>query len=1033
MSPQEAALSEIALCLFGPFDVRIHAEPPAHLRTRKGQWLLALLTLRHDRDVERAWLAGTLWPDVFEEQALSYLRQSLTNLRTALGSQVYRLTSPTLHTLRFEISEDEADVLAFDAAIARGEGADLERAVSLYRGPLLEGCLEEWALPEREARARAYLHALETLADLCLTERDFARAQRYLRLVVSADPLQETSQRALIQALALDGDFAAATQVYRDLRLYLHRELNAAPDPETTALYQRLRQEASLRAQAPPAPPLLHEVHPAPPPRALPHPLSRLVGRRKEIDEIKACLARTRLVTLTGSGGVGKTRLALQVAEDLAAEYPDGAWFVDLAPLTGPDLVAQTLCSVLDLHAASGAAPQETLLGSLRSKSLLLVLDNCEHLITECARLADTLLQTCPGLAILATSREPLNIPGEQPWRVPSLAAPDTQLLRLPEKEIVAILAEYDAVRLFVERAAQQSPAFTLTRDNAPDVAQICRQLDGIPLAIELAAVRVRTLTVAQIASRLEDRFHLLTAGARTALPRHQTLRALMDWSYDLLSEQEQTLLRRLSVFAGDWTLEAAEAVCAGQGREGREACPERSEWKGREGSPLFPLPSSLFPDEVLDLLSSLVDKSLVVYEEQQRQARYRLLETTRQYAWQRLTAQGEARLWKDRHADYFLALAEQAQTPLAGSEQAQWLDRLQAAYDNLRAALDWLTEAPSGGSEERGLRLAGALVGLWTIRYYGDESPRWLEKALARGTARTLARAAALVGLGRLRPSWVGPEPRHPYLEAGLHIYEELGDHHGIAETLYHLSFALSRQGDLGRAQDLLERSLSLYRQAGDNRGVAAALHLVGSITFRQGDYVGASELLERSLEIAQEIGHQHSITGPLNDLGILAYARGDYAAARRYHEACLAANRALDSRAGIAWSLCNLGETALSAGDPVEAQAFFVESLVLFVQLEHPLGVPECVRGLALAAGAQCDRLPQAQRAALLLGAAEILRETLGASIPRYNLPEYERHVADVRSALSEEAFAALWAQGRALTLEQATSYALHDTHAV
>ena len=418
-------------------------------------------------------------------------------------------------------------------------------------------------------------------------------------------------------------------------------------------------------------------------PNNLPRQLTSFIGREREMAEVRRLLSTTRLLTLTGSGGCGKTRLALQVAADLVEAFAEGVWFVDLAPLSDPALVPQTVAATLRVREEPGRPILITLSEYLQPRHLLLVLDNCEHLVGACAELAQALLRACPHLQILATSREPLRIGGETTWRVPSLSLPD--LLRLP---LVESLAEYEAVRLFTDRAEVVLPGFLVTDQNALAVAQVCHRLDGIPLAIELAATRVKVLPVHQIAARLDDRFRLLTGGSRTALPRQQTLRAVMDWSYILLSEKERTLLRRLSVFAGGWTLDAAEAVCSGNRIE---------------------------TVEVLDLLAQLVDRSLVAVDREDAEARYRLLDTVRQYAREKLQDSGEETEVHGRHREWFLDLAERTEPELLGPEQGVWLARLEAEHDNLRAALTWSQQEEEGG--EAGLRLAGALGRFWWMR----------------------------------------------------------------------------------------------------------------------------------------------------------------------------------------------------------------------------------------------------------------------------------------------------------------------------
>ncbi|MGH2405099.1 MAG: ATP-binding protein, partial [bacterium] len=497
-------------------------------------------------------------------------------------------------------------------------------------------------------------------------------------------------------------------------------------------------------------------------PNNLPIQLTSLVGREWELAEVNRLLPTTPLLTLTGSGGCGKTRLALQVAADVLEEYAEGIWFTDLAPISDPALVPQTVASVLSVHEQPGRSILAALTDYLMPKQLLLVLDNCEHLLAACARLSDALLRACPRLRILATSREGVGIAGELTYRVPSLSVPD---LRNPSA--LNGLVQFGAVRLFVERATFAAPAFRLTPQKALTVAQICARLDGIPLAIELAAVRVKAMGVEQIASRLDDRFHLLTGGSRTALPRQQTLRGAIDWSYDLLPKPEAVLLGRLAVFAGGFRLEAVEAVCAGDG---------------------------VSADDVIELLTHLVEKSLVITEEQDGEEWYRLLETIRQYGLGKLRDAGEEPVLRRRHRDWYLELAERGEIGMQGADQRAWLDRVEREHDNFRAALEW--SKSEGGSAEERLRLAGALWFFWFLRGYLSEGREWLEGALSAGSgASASARVRALNGAGLL--AW--------------------------------------RQGDDARAAALGEEGLALCREVDYKLGIGYSLHTLGVVARRR------------------------------------------------------------------------------------------------------------------------------------------------------------------------------------------------------
>ncbi len=581
-------------------------------------------------------------------------------------------------------------------------------------------------------------------------------------------------------------------------------------------------------------------------PNNLPLQLSSFVGREKELAEVKRLLKDARLLTLTGPGGCGKTRLALAAADELVEGFEDGAWLVELTPLSDPSLVPQAVASALSVREQPGRLLTETLSTYLQTRKLLVVLDNCEHLIEACAILVEALLRSSPELRVLATSREGLGIVGEVAWPVPPLSLPD--LRRQPDIES---LSRYEAARLFVERAVAVKSSFALTEQNAASVAQVCHRLDGIPLAIELAAARTKGLSVEQIADRLDDCFGLLADGGRTALPRHQTLHATVDWSHELLPDEEQVLFRRLSVFAGGFTLEAAESVCAGE---------------------------ELERDEVLGLLSHLVDKSLVVAREGGGEARYRLLETMRQYGREKLNKSGGEAEVERRHARYYMGLAEGAERELGGLDQARWLTRLETEHDNLRMALFW--SLGDRGDVGLGVRLAAALWSFWSTRGHVNEGRRWLESAVSRGgPVATSARAKILNGAGWLAMYQDEFGAATALIEEGPALYRELGNKEGIASSLVNLgSVAWLGQRDEVPVSALVEEAMKLRPQLEDRRTVARMLLLQSMVVLGQGDQERMVALIEESLALYREVRYAYGIVMCLTNLGFVTLAQGDH-----------------------------------------------------------------------------------------------------------------------------------------------------------
>lgn len=678
------------------------------------------------------------------------------------------------------------------------------------------------------------------------------------------------------------------------------------------------------------------------------------VGRERELGAVEELLGRTRLLTLAGAGGSGKTRLALRVAEDVAGSFGDGAWWVELASLSDGALVQGQLASALGVAESSGRPTGELLVEYLKSKEVLLVLDNCEHLVGACASLADTLLHACPGVRVLATSREPLGVAGEVSWPVPPLSLPGMEREHTPEE-----LLGCEAVRLFVERAGAVVPGFALTRENGPAVANLCTRLDGMPLAIELAAARVRLLSSAQILERLDDRFRLLK-GNRTAVSRHRTLAATIDWSHGLLSEEEKILFRRLSIFAGGWTLSAAERVCSEEG---------------------------IAEGEVLELLSLLADKSLVVVARDGRDWRYRMLETVRQYARGLLGESAEVAAVRDRHATYFLELSEEAETALAGPEQMAWLAQLETEHDNIRDALVWMTER---GEAERGLRLAAALLRFW-----------WYRGHLAEGRTRI----EALLDLP-------GASVRDGVRAKALHA---LGIHRYADDALEDWAMVDSR----------LQESVDIYRRLGDEPRVAAVLQNLGRNRAVLGEWEAAQSALGESLEIGRRLGNEPGIAHSLFYLGMARLHRGDLSPARANFEEGLEIFRKLDDRFWINGCQVHLGYIDCEEGEYAAARSRFLQTNETVPLVQVPWGATYVLDGFTRLAAAQGE----AARALRLGGATDALRQTYGVTIGPGEQAAFRRRLEPAWRALGEKEGRAAWEQGRAMTLEEALNIALAE----
>jgi len=936
--------------LLGQFSLQLDGHT-IEMPARPAQSLLAYLLLSpvpHRR--ER--LAGLLWPDSSETNARRNLRQALWQIRRALGDRADEFILVDEITLAFNPACDSwLDVAGIAQPTEETATADeLMAEVAAYVGELLPGFYDEWVQLERERIQAQFERKLTLLLERLVGARRWPEVLHWGERWIALGYTPEPAYRALMTAHAGLGDQASVADVYRRCVEALERDLGVEPSAQTRILYEQLRSGAQTPAPVATPPSEL-------PTHNLPVHLTSFIGREKEIADMRRLLAPAapgysgsrehgvRLLTLTGPGGTGKTRLALQAATHLHDAFPDGIWLVELAMISDPGLVPQTLAALLGVREEPTYPITRTLTTYLRTKTLLLIFDNCEHIVDAAATFVELLLRSCPTLRILVTSRETLGLMGEHVFRVPSLQLPDVgQTLPLHD------LAQCEAIRLFVDRATSVNAAFAMTATNAAAVTQICRQLDGVPLAIELAAARVRTMTIEQIAARLDDRFRLLTGGSRTALPRQQTLRAMMDWSWDLLSEAECALLRRLAVFVGGWTLEAAEVVCG-----------EAAAFKGIQDDPpardALQHPQAAFgrvkAEDVLELLTHLVEKSLVVVEEQAGAARYYLLETIRQYAREKLFEAGEAQVIRTHHLAFYLTVVQEAEPHLRAAHQLLWLARLDLEHDNLRAALNW---ANSSGDHETGLLLAGSLARFWYLRGYWKEGREWLRSLLAESApplpfpaAYARARAKALAGAGWLADA-DGSEI--PLYRESLALCRQVGDQWGEAYALRGLIIISSNLTDLAHAEAHVQASLALFRRLEDEWGVGLSFFSLGWIAMSRDKIDDAHREWEAALASFRAVGDRWGISVALGALGYLARLRGHYPQAAQLTNESLALFRELGDKAGVSYSLIRLGNLAWRRGDYTEATALIQESLNIQRERNNQEGIIAALQSLALVA---------------------------------------------------------------------------------
>ncbi len=1036
-------------------------------RTQKTGALLAYLAYHLDQTHPRELLGELLWQELDPERGRGRLRQALASLRRQLESPLPptpagRVLLADRHSVGLNPAAVTTDVREFEtalhAAAHSGQPQALAEAIDRYSGELLPGYYEDWVLPERERLAERFFQAACRLARQLEARGDWDGALEYAGRAVRADPLREEAHEELIRLLAAAGRPAAAVRQYRALERILAREIGATPGDHLRQLARELARAPSRSGAAapdagsvPPGDGTAKATRSRPPAVALvdqgeipggiggppltgvrtgnlPPQLNRFFGRRAELAQLEALLTpggnphtddTDRLVTLTGLGGCGKSRLALEAGRHLLAAYRGAVWFVSLVEVTEagriPDAVADALC----LKRSPEISTLDQVVGALTRPApgspVLLVLDNFEQLVDEGAAVVQALLERAPALACLVTSRRALGLSGERQFPVSPLPTP-----RGPA--VPATLAESESVQLFMDRAQAVRPDFALTERNAAAVAGLCERLEGIPLAIELAAARSSVLTPSQMLAQLEGRFDFLSTRRRDIAERHRTLRATLEWSFRLLPPDLERFLVRLSVFRGGWALEAAEAVCGGTGV---------MEYRGDGAMDVSDSPDPITPPlqhsntplvtDPLDLLAQLRECSLILAEERREGMRFRMLETVREYAAGQLEAK-EREALAARHAAFFLQLAERAQTLRPGPEQVLRLEEVEREHDNLRAALGWALE----GDAETALRLVWELFQFWYLHGYVTEGREWLEQANARGAACPAAvRARALLAASCLAGEQADNVRSAALCGESIALFREARDPLGLARAQSTLGMICLNGGDYAAATTHLEAALSPLREFGHEDAEAVTLRSLGRVATEQGDYARATALFEASREGYQRLQAKPGVTSVLAALASVARFQGHYARAAELYEESLRELRALGIRPGVAAALRGLGAMALRQQERERARGLLSDSLVLVREARSRREIAALLEEFAELARQEGS----AADAARLLAAAGALRDAIGAPLPPNERPAQAALLAALRDALGEPDFTVAWQSGWGLTWEEAAALALQE----
>jgi predicted ATPase/DNA-binding SARP family transcriptional activator len=973
------------------------------LANRKAIGLLAYLLIESNRAHSRASLLGLLWPDLPTAAAQNNLRVTWAQLQKVLGT---RDSDGQLHligerlTLRFNpLSDYELDAARFRTLIAacimhpHAEqsscaecAARLTQALDLVRGDLLGDfslgdCVQfdEWLSVQREHFHVQVMAVLEQLATFHERAGQLAEAERYVRRLLASDPLRESAYRQLMRLLARADQRSAALDTYETCRRVLATELGLAPTIETVALAEQIRTLAASD---------LHVTH-----TSLPPIMTRFFGRQQECARLVDLLSRStvRLLTLTGPGGVGKTRLVIEVARRMAGVFAHNICFVELAGVADGRSVDDAVAAALRLPTNSSRSSSEAVVAYLRDKTVLMVLDNCEHLLKACARLVHTLCREAVGLTVLATSRTPLRLAEEHVVRLEPLATPR---ISGAERLTVAESLSFDSVQLFTNRATQTLLHFTLTEANVLAVARICQQLDGIPLALEIAAAQTRALPVAAIAERLDQSFTWQNRRAAAAMPRQRTLHTLIDWSYGLLSAQERAMLRRLGAFAGGWTLEAAEAVSAPG-----EPCGE--------------------------ILAELVDHSLVVFGADAEHRRYSMHETIRQFAQEQLRGNPQEADTLERHARYYAQMVFRAAENKTGQTFAERLRTVRDDHDNLQRAFEWLL----AHDREQALALVvrlGTELNFWELGGFFQEGRRWLQRVMEQTQGSvSILRAQALLAAADLSSAISDFAYGLQCARQAQQLFQQLCDQQREIDARLKYCELANLAGELANVQAQAEEALWMAERCSYTVGIANSRLVLGTIAYNAGENRAAIQYILPGIGLWRQLERPLELASALNRLAGALVGVHEYVAARQAYEESRGIYQELGYRRGLALVIQNLGSIAYQLGDYARAKILFCDGL----RIRHDLGLQ---RGYAYSFEFIAD-LEEAEmhyeRAVQLLAAATTLRSRIGAPLDHANQKENENGLTRLRARLGDVAFELEWAKGATITTEQAIALALGD----